>query len=777
VLANKTVALLGGWNALFTTQTGWSIIDGQNVRGGIRKSLSTASLTVSRFQIQNGHSTIAAGGGITSQGPLTVTYSILTGNWPAGIAGGAGALTVGNSTISNSANGAIRWSGNFTVTINKSTLDANTSVGVLFNGVSGTLNVNNSTISNTVGDGLKVTGTLNLINSTVSGTTAGTVNPGIGVTVNGTMYLNNATVTDNLLGVQLTGGTATVRNSIVADNSSDGGATPNDCAGTIGSSGFNVIGSADSCTFTSTTGDLVGTNASTQDALLGPLELHGGTTATHEPLAGSPAIDRGGTCWPTDQRGMSRTLPTAGACDSGSYETFPLGVASITRLDATPTAAGTLHFNVLFGDLVTGVDPTDFVLTTDGTLAGASVSTVTGSGNVYTVTVNAGTGEGNLRLDLTDDDTILDFYTSEPLGGVGLHNADFTGGASYALANPLVVSVNRVGAAFTSAQTFSYTVNFSLPVVGVDKTDFQLTPVGLTGATVTAVTGSGTAYTVTVNHGNGSGTLRLDVIDNDSISGPASGRPLGGAGLVNGDFTTGQVYTVVPMPATPLYGIWDPTPTFTWSKLAGVTQYQIQVLRSDGVTVVYTSAAIPATVCGATTCSATPAPLLLPAKYYWKARAYSAGTWMAFSPTQPFTVFGPMPGYWDNPSSWISYYVNPNSTQVLKFTYYIIACGNYYTIVHPTAAPIVNGKFSFTGTQVANGTFWAGINSQNASGSAGFNNFPVSGCGLLSGLLAWDNHWISSSQPAASALGGQSIMVLPLPDAPFGRYMPFIVSP
>jgi hypothetical protein len=50
-------------------------------------------------------------------------------------------------------------------------------------------------------------------------------------------------------------------------------------------------------------------------------------------------------------------------------------------------------------------------------------------------------------------------------------------------------------------------------------------------------------YTVSVNTGSGSGTLRLDVHDDDSII-DGAGNPLGGSGPANGNFATGQLYTI-----------------------------------------------------------------------------------------------------------------------------------------------------------------------------------------------------------------------------------------
>ncbi|UXI66549.1 beta strand repeat-containing protein [Tahibacter amnicola] len=106
---------------------------------------------------------------------------------------------------------------------------------------------------------------------------------------------------------------------------------------------------------------------------------------------------------------------------------------------------------------------------------------------------------------------------------------------------PSVLSINRVNATPTSATTVDYTVTFNTSVTGVDVTDFVLTNTGISGASVTGVTGSNATYTVTVNTGTGSGTLRLDLNDDNSIvSGSAA---LGGPSVDDGDFV-GQVYDI-----------------------------------------------------------------------------------------------------------------------------------------------------------------------------------------------------------------------------------------
>ena len=84
-------------------------------------------------------------------------------------------------------------------------------------------------------------------------------------------------------------------------------------------------------------------------------------------------------------------------------------VQSITRLDSQATTAGTVRFNVQFAEAVTGVDMTDFaVRMSSGDLAGAAVTSVTGSGNLYEVTVSTGTGSGTLGLSVLNSASIFD---------------------------------------------------------------------------------------------------------------------------------------------------------------------------------------------------------------------------------------------------------------------------------------------------------------------------------------------------------------------------------
>lgn len=116
---------------------------------------------------------------------------------------------------------------------------------------------------------------------------------------------------------------------------------------------------------------------------------------------------------------------------------------------------------------------------------------------------------------------------------------------------PTVSSIVRADASPTvGASTVSWTVTFSESVTGVNAADFTLVQGGgLSGAAITGVSGSGTSWTVTASTGAGTGTLGLNLVDDDSIRDLANNR-LGGTGAGNGN-STGQVYDITAAPCDP----------------------------------------------------------------------------------------------------------------------------------------------------------------------------------------------------------------------------------
>lgn len=144
-----------------------------------------------------------------------------------------------------------------------------------------------------------------------------------------------------------------------------------------------------------------------------------------------------------------------------------------------------------------------------------------------------------------------------------------------------VACISRLDSNPTNAQSVQYLVQFSEPVTGVDTVapfcDFILAP-GVSGASITAVSGSGQTYIATVDTGSGEGDLRLDVVDDDSIR-DLEGNSLGGAGVGNGEFTTGESYTIDRTP--PLVSIGEPSTFITNS---GPVVFPLLFVDADLVT-------------------------------------------------------------------------------------------------------------------------------------------------------------------------------------------------
>ncbi len=270
-------------------------------------------------------------------------------------------------------------------------------------------------------------------------------------------------------------------------------------------------------------------------------------------------------------------------------------VISITRANPSPTKSANVNFMVNFSEAVTGVDKYDFSLITTDAITGSAIVSIGGSGTTRTVTVNTGTGSGTLHLDLIDNDSIKDL-AKKPLGGPSLVNGDFITGETYIIdkTSPITASITRASADNTSASLVNFLVTFTKPVAGVDRYDFRLTSTGtISDASILSVGGVfGTTRTVTVRTGNGSGTLHLDLVDNDTIKDGVR-NPLGGAGPLNGDYTSGQTYTVDRTPPTVVSIVRagaDPTSaaivnfTVTFSEaVAGVDRYDFSLTATGSI--------------------------------------------------------------------------------------------------------------------------------------------------------------------------------------------------
>ena len=300
---------------------------------------------------------------------------------------------------------------------------------------------------------------------------------------------------------------------------------------------------------------VISTDITHADPHLGPLQDNGGPTYTQALLSGSPAINAGNPAGCSGKAGIltadQRGSPRVGRCDIGAYEIQFAVVKSVKRVDPNPTSVNIINFALTFTEAVTGIGTispfSDFYLTTTG-ITGASVIGVSGSGDIYTVTVDTGSGTGTLRLDVVDNNTIFDL-SSQPLGGLGIGDGNFDTGEVYTMDKtaPTVLSSLRNDPNPTkAASNVHFTVTFSEPVSSVDVADFTLSTTGsISGALVNEVSGSGNTYTVTVYSGNGVGTFRLDVPTSATIT-DLVGNPLASLPYLGGAPYTLSYYVYLP---------------------------------------------------------------------------------------------------------------------------------------------------------------------------------------------------------------------------------------
>ncbi len=297
----------------------------------------TGSATLDNVRIYNNHVNVAGGGGgVYFAGDLSLVDSAIYGNSVTNGQGGGfyayypgGSLLIDRSAVTG--NSASVSGGGFYV---YGQGECSTCA----------LDIRNSTISgnSTAGDGGGIAAgsfTVKLFNATVADNTAD----------------SNADDSGNGGGLWSDVATVSIQNSIVATNedlSTISGTNAPDCqagTGEITSGGYNLVGAADGCSWTSATDDQVGSIASPVNPQLDPLANNGGGTLTHALQASSSAIDAanpaapgggGSACELTDQRGVTRPLDGDGdstpVCDIGAYEAPTLATPTPTPTD-TPT--------------------------------------------------------------------------------------------------------------------------------------------------------------------------------------------------------------------------------------------------------------------------------------------------------------------------------------------------------------------------------------------------------------------------------------------------------
>ena len=452
--------------------------------GGIHFDSMEGTLSLTNVTIDNNDSTNAGAGGLyVGDATGTVTLSNVTVTNNTGAAGGSqgggmvfykdnapATISITNSRIAlNSAfNGGGIYNYRNTLTISNSTIADNSAGddgGGLYSTIatttiiSSTLEGNHTAVAaNSDGGGIfnlgnGGTSALTIVNSTLTGnyapngqggaiknqasggmaTDIATVN-----IINSTIVGNNAKQTASGGGIKsgTAGGsevsTVTLSNSIVYGNTITTGTNGENCAidntASFITNNHNLFQNlVNDCTAGAT--DV--TSGLATAAVVNALANNGGATETLSLPNGSPAIDAGDTaiCGAApvnneSQNGVTRSPD--GKCDIGAYELDNIAptVQSITRINANPTSASSVDFSVTFSEAVNSVDISDFSLATSG-VSGAGVSGSSGSGSSYTVTVNTGTGNGTIRLDVPNTASITDL-ASNPVS-----NLSYTGGETY----------------------------------------------------------------------------------------------------------------------------------------------------------------------------------------------------------------------------------------------------------------------------------------------------------------------------------------------------------
>jgi hypothetical protein len=83
---------------------------------------------------------------------------------------------------------------------------------------------------------------------------------------------------------------------------------------------------------------------------------------------------------------------------------------------------------------------------------------------------------------------------------------------------PTVTAFTRVDAATTNAASVSWTLVLSEPVHGLTASNLSLASNGLTGATITSVIGSGSAWTIRASTGTGTGPLSVSLVNSTGVT-------------------------------------------------------------------------------------------------------------------------------------------------------------------------------------------------------------------------------------------------------------------
>lgn len=162
---------------------------------------------------------------------------------------------------------------------------------------------------------------------------------------------------------------------------------------------------------------------------------------------------------------------------------------------------------------VTGTDYTANTVLGSGTQIGSTGWYCVYNGTGNTVTISGLTPSHTYRAMVTE-------FNDGGLSGTAQYNTNTATGNPVnltTLATLSSISVTTVSATVNTASV-DYAVQFASAVAGLSTSNFSLNTSGITGASVTAVSGSGTNFTVTVSTGSGDGTLALSLANDAGLT-------------------------------------------------------------------------------------------------------------------------------------------------------------------------------------------------------------------------------------------------------------------
>jgi CSLREA domain-containing protein len=344
-----------------------TVIDGNRV-DRIFETHGSSEVTIAYLVLREGYAPKAEGGAIFSEGDLTAYFLDVLEN-EAGAGGGLavegdffGIFLNIHDNVADYGGGLFNDSSDaeFAASVVGPNLGSLAGGGI-YN--AGSLYVHDATIlgnESFFGGGVYNQATFVGENLTISGNQAtgdggGLVNGWVG-DGSTTTDLNNVTITDNdVLSLATRGGptptfsgggifnylndVVTLSNTIVADNSAPNGP---ECAGTLTSQGFNLIGDLTGCTFISAGGDITNTDAQLAELL----DVYFGYIFVHPLQPGSPALDGGNPAIPGSgadtcvEGSLTVERPAGEACDIGAVEMAPVDLQLTLESEPEPVVVG-----------------------------------------------------------------------------------------------------------------------------------------------------------------------------------------------------------------------------------------------------------------------------------------------------------------------------------------------------------------------------------------------------------------------------------------------------